>query len=112
MEINVKKIVMFEGGVETLAYFSKQMAEQFVKMGYAVFFYNLKDVELQIITLRHIRRICPENRMIRRLRTEFHLTQPFMCRLCSFLHRLCQQFLCHKMGTGTGCQVSTVFYQL
>ena len=34
---------MFEGGVETLAYFSKQMAEQFVKMGYAVFFYNLKD---------------------------------------------------------------------
>ena len=29
MEINVKKIVMFEGGVETLAYFSKQMAEQF-----------------------------------------------------------------------------------
>lgn len=31
MEINVKKIVMFEGGVETLAYFSKQMAEQFVK---------------------------------------------------------------------------------
>lgn len=43
MEINVKKIVMFEGGVETLAYFSKQMAEQFVKMGYAVFFYNLKD---------------------------------------------------------------------
>ena len=43
MEINVKKIVMFEGGVETLAYFSKQMAEQFVKMGYVVFFYNLKD---------------------------------------------------------------------
>lgn len=39
----MKKIVMFEGGVETLAYFSKQMAEQFVKMGYAVFFYNLKD---------------------------------------------------------------------
>ena len=46
MEINVKKIVMFEGGVETLAYFSKQMAEQFVKMGYAVFFYNLKDEKI------------------------------------------------------------------
>ena len=43
MEIRVKKIVMFEGGVETLAYFSKQMAGQFEKMGYAVFFYDLKD---------------------------------------------------------------------
>lgn len=32
-----EKIVMFEGGVETLAYFSKQMAGQFEKMGYAVF---------------------------------------------------------------------------
>ena len=39
----MKKIVMFEGGVETLAYFSKQMAGQFEKMGYAVFFYDLKD---------------------------------------------------------------------
>ena len=45
----MKKIVMFEGGVETLAYFSKQMAEQFVKMGYAVFFYNLKDEKLQVL---------------------------------------------------------------
>ena len=43
MEIRVKKIVMFEGGVETLAYFSKQMAGQFEKMGHAVFFYDLKD---------------------------------------------------------------------
>lgn len=41
----MKRIVMFEGGVETLAYFSKQMAKQFEKMGYLVFFYNLKDEE-------------------------------------------------------------------
>lgn len=34
---------MFEGGVETLAYFSHQMAAQFEKMGYRVFFYDLRD---------------------------------------------------------------------
>lgn len=41
----MKRIVMFAGGVETLEYFSKQMAKQFEKMGYLVFFYNLKDEE-------------------------------------------------------------------
>lgn len=39
----MKRIVMFEGGVETLAYFAHQMAVQFEKMGYQVFFYDLKD---------------------------------------------------------------------
>lgn len=39
----MKKIVMFEGGVETLEYFSKEMAKQFIKMGYSVFFYDLKN---------------------------------------------------------------------
>ena len=39
----MKRIVMFEGGVETLAYFAHQMAVQFEKMGYLVFFYDLKD---------------------------------------------------------------------
>lgn len=38
----MKKIVMFSGGVETLAYFSKEMAKEFEKRGYAVFFYDLK----------------------------------------------------------------------
>lgn len=39
----MKRIVMFEGGVETLAYFSHQMAARFEQMGYAVFFYDLKN---------------------------------------------------------------------
>lgn len=39
----MRRIVMFEGGVETLAYFAHQMAVQFEKMGYQVFFYDLKD---------------------------------------------------------------------
>ncbi len=38
----MKRIVMVEGGVETLAYFSRQMAEQFRRRGYLVFFYDLK----------------------------------------------------------------------
>lgn len=39
----MRRIVMFAGGVETLEYFSKQMAKQFEKMGYLVFFYDLQD---------------------------------------------------------------------
>lgn len=39
----MRRIVMFAGGVETLEYFSKQMAVQFQAMGYAVFFYDLKN---------------------------------------------------------------------
>lgn len=39
----MNKIVMFAGGVETLEYFSRQMAKQFEKMGYIVFFYDLKN---------------------------------------------------------------------
>ena len=49
----------------------------------------LKNKELQIITLRHICRIRPENRMIRRLCSEFHLTESLVCCLCSFFYRLC-----------------------
>ena len=48
----MKRIVMFEGGVETLAYFSKQMAKQFTAMGYAVFFYDLKAEEQSAKRLR------------------------------------------------------------
>lgn len=39
----MKRIIMFAGGVETLQYFSEQMAKQFKQMGYAVFFYDLKN---------------------------------------------------------------------
>ncbi len=48
----MKRIVMFEGGVETLAYFSHRMAEQFRQMGYAVFFYDLKNEEYSARKLR------------------------------------------------------------
>ena len=41
----IKRIVMMEGGVETLSYFSHQMAQEFQMLGYAVFFYDLKQEE-------------------------------------------------------------------
>ncbi len=53
----MKRIVMFEGGVETLAYFSHQMAEQFERMGYAVFFYDLKNEEHSAKKLRKFLRV-------------------------------------------------------
>lgn len=48
----MKRIVMMEGGVETLAYFSHQMAKEFERMGYAVFFYDLKHEEQSARKLR------------------------------------------------------------
>lgn len=48
----MKRIVMFEGGVETLAYFAHRMAEQFERMGYSVFFYDLQDEERSAKKLR------------------------------------------------------------
>lgn len=48
----MKRIVMFEGGVETLAYFAHRMAEQFERMGYLVFFYDLQDEERSAKKLR------------------------------------------------------------
>lgn len=38
----MNKIIMFTGGVETLSYFSKKMAEFFVRNGKSVFFYDLR----------------------------------------------------------------------
>lgn len=48
----MKRIVMFTGGVETLEYFARQMAIQFEKMGYLVFFYDLRDEEHSAKKLR------------------------------------------------------------
>lgn len=53
----MKRIVMFEGGVETLAFFSHRMAEQFEKMGYVVFFYDLKNEEYSARKLRKFIRV-------------------------------------------------------
>lgn len=41
-DITMNKIIMFTGGVETLSYFSKRMAEFFARKGKSVFFYDLK----------------------------------------------------------------------
>ncbi len=38
----MKRMIMFSGGVETLTYFAKEMAEEFEKKGYLVFFYDLR----------------------------------------------------------------------
>ncbi len=48
----MKRIVMFEGGVETLGWFSHQMAERFREAGYLVFFYNLEDEDTSAKKLR------------------------------------------------------------
>ena len=48
----MKKIIMFAGGVETLEFFSRQMAGEFQKMGYAVFFYDLKNEPVSAKKLR------------------------------------------------------------
>lgn len=48
----MKRIIMFAGGVETLEYFSRQMAKKFEEMGYLVFFYDLKDEEHSAKRLR------------------------------------------------------------
>ena len=48
----MKRIVMMEGGVETLSYFSHQMAKEFERMGYPVFFYDLKNEEQSARKLR------------------------------------------------------------
>lgn len=43
---------MFAGGVETLEYFSRQMAKRFEELGYLVFFYDLKNEEYSARKLR------------------------------------------------------------
>ena len=37
----MKRLILFKGGVETLEFFTEQMASVWEKMGYSVFWYNL-----------------------------------------------------------------------
>lgn len=37
----MKRLILFKGGVETLEFFTEQMAAVWEKMGYSVFWYNL-----------------------------------------------------------------------
>lgn len=48
----MKRIVMVVGGVETLEYFSYQMGKTFAKVGYLVFYYDLKDETVSAKRLR------------------------------------------------------------
>lgn len=42
-ELQMKRIVLFQGGVETLDFFSIEMGKTLKELGYAVFFYDLKN---------------------------------------------------------------------
>lgn len=44
----MKKIILFDGGIETLAFFSKQLKSAFLKLGYKVFMFNLDNEDEDI----------------------------------------------------------------
>ena len=69
---------------------------------------HLKDEELEIVAL--IRR--PQNRMIRCLLPEFHLTKTLVHAFCSLTDYLREQFLCHEMGAAAGCKIPAVLHKL
>ena len=39
---DIRKLVFFERGVETLTYFSHEIAASFRKMGYQIFFFDIQ----------------------------------------------------------------------
>lgn len=43
MHCDMNKLVLTTGGVETLEYFAKQMGAEFERLGYAVFYFDLKN---------------------------------------------------------------------
>ena len=45
LDVFMKRIVLLVGGVETLAYFSIQMGNEWKRMGYKVFYFDLEDVK-------------------------------------------------------------------
>ena len=44
----IERIIMFEGGVETLDYFSRQMGQAFEAHGLLVFYFNLEEAALDV----------------------------------------------------------------
>lgn len=52
IQSEINKIIMFTGGVETLSYFSKRMADYFVQNGKTVFFYDLKTPAISLKKVR------------------------------------------------------------
>ncbi|MCR5666302.1 MAG: glycosyltransferase [Eubacterium sp.] len=47
-----KKLIMMQGGVETLDYFSRQLAKTFERLGYPVFLFDLQDAAAQTKKLK------------------------------------------------------------
>lgn len=48
----VKRIVMVVGGVETLDFFSRELAKEFEKLGYGIFLFDLKNADASAKKLR------------------------------------------------------------
>lgn len=48
----IHKLILFKGDVETLEYFSEQMRETFIELGYQVFVFDYKDPERGLKKLR------------------------------------------------------------
>lgn len=48
----IHKLILFKGDVETLEYFSEQMRETFIELGYQVFVFDYKDQERSLKKLR------------------------------------------------------------
>lgn len=57
-----KKIILFQGGVETLDYFSRRMGEEFERLGINVFYFNLKESRQQAKTVKRF--IKPKETMV------------------------------------------------
>ena len=53
----MKKIVVFEHGVETLSFFSMQIAKYLTQAGYAIFVYDL-ELEQPEEQMRKLRKFC------------------------------------------------------
>ena len=41
----MRKIIMFQGGVETLSYFSREIGRYFTQKGYSIFFFDLEQAK-------------------------------------------------------------------
>ena len=41
--MKIKKLILYTGGIETLMYFSLRLGEAFEKLGYEIFYYDLRD---------------------------------------------------------------------
>ncbi len=50
--MKIKKLILYTGGIETLMYFSLQLGEAFQKLGYEVFYYDLREEASCIKKLR------------------------------------------------------------